>query len=1706
MRLIERLFDFWRVLRGIVHVRRAALRTLFEPLESRVLLSSAPTLDFTVADIAAQIDVLPVWAGEYPAGEAPLLIPQGAALPLSSLPALSSRPAATAKLYLDFDGDTVSNWAYDSKTGQAFHPNTIPAYDVDGNPSTFSDAERGNIQSIWARVSEFYSPFDVDVTTVDPAGVAGVHEFKIDLGGTGTWLTNTAGPAGGVALIGAFDNSSEDVGFVFTSLSPSALHYIAVSTAHEAGHGFGLVHQRQQASGQPVTEYYSGDSSRAPIMGNASNNNTARALWWLTQKTSPQFSPDVVQNELAILSSTTPTPNAWNWTTNNGFGYRADDHGNTAASADAMTATLHGAAVSASGVIEQAGDVDYFSFTTTPGIVRFQVSPAALDGMLDAKLELRDAAGALLASADTATPGETINYTIANASSYRVDVASHGSYGDIGQYTLTGQLPDRFENNDTRATAADLGVAPGIHIADADIDTPGDEDWYSFTVLRPGQGDLDVKLTSTSLSSLTLLVTDASGQAIGTATNSISLKKVSLAGLAAGTYHVRVAGGVSGATTSYVLAIDPAATNPTRVIYLNDASTTGDVYSSAAGDDANDGLTPQTPKRTLQSVLATYTLGAHDLVLLDAGSYAGGAVVGAGDQGAAYAGAPAESKITTDFGADGIELDDADGNLFHGLSFTSAGGVSIDIHGSAGGESTENTIQQSQFLGLGATAIRIDGGDGDVIQGNFIRGAGNLGLDLVNGQTVAILGNKFGGLSTSIRGEGAAGSPYALDIEGNSFTGDGATGITLVGDMGGSLVRMNTFTGYIDTAIDLGASPRVAVEGNTIYGSPTGIRAGDASDTILGNTISGNGVGIAGVATIGGPAGDPTDANDVYGNTIGIDAGAGAVVQSNRIYANTTGLRLLDAGAVSVVGNAIHDNGTGIHASSGDPATATVVGDPDTAALLGNDIYDNSTAGIDASGNVSVVGNRVHTRVSSQAVGISVADGASASHNEVFGNTDGIHADGASIVGNRVFHNSGAGIVAFGNSSVTGNQVYSNAVGIRGQSDAHAALFTGTVGNNLVYANAQTGLLFAGAQGARAVNNTVYQSVGDALRVGANAGVGSSAVFVENNILWVDAGHDIFVEPGSQAGFASDYNLFRLTPGPDAQLASWGGLLLAGLSQWRTTAGMDTHGQAHNPAVPNPDGGDADFVDIDGADNVLGYQASGDGIDGGPDDNFYLNRFSPAIDAADPAAAPLLDKEGRPRALDPSSVNPAGPADVGAYEFAGRKSDDAAPHVLGPPTVERVGSIVRMHVAFSEAVNPIDVHAFANYRLIFAGADGLVGGAHAADDVAYAPTAIAYDAAAHVASLDFNQGLPLGAYELSVSGMTSVHDLSGNKLDGNGDGQGGDDFTFDLALAPPRVTKVLVKGSGWSSGFLGFLAAQGLGDSDGYVIPVGSGAQLAPLPWTNLNQITLRFSGAVAVQSSDLVLRGVNTPAYSVVGFATGTGPNGSFEATWTLSAPITVDKLLLSLSDNVADAGGNKLDGEWTNPASLVAPPASSSAFPSGDGLPGGAFTFRINVAPGDANQNGGVNVQDAVLVRNKQGTSVAAPGSFTIFDDVNGNGGVNVQDVVLTRNLQGKALPAGEPALPAAAMGLRAAGAVAVLAPSGPPKSSQLIGPVAGDAHEASAADGWITARWRLVSMEAGRGTEDGQAWLDLLAQRRRAGKAAPVRVAVELTAVRH
>lgn len=113
-----------------------------------------------------------------------------------------------------------------------------------------------------------------------------------------------------------------------------------------------------------------------------------------------------------------------------------DIRDNTSAAASLLFA---GTAVSGSGIVEKTINKDMFSFTTNGGNIALKadVVPGA---SLDLKLELRDSAGNLVTSADTSALGETIS-AILSVGKYYLAVPSHGAYGDVGQYKITGTVP-----------------------------------------------------------------------------------------------------------------------------------------------------------------------------------------------------------------------------------------------------------------------------------------------------------------------------------------------------------------------------------------------------------------------------------------------------------------------------------------------------------------------------------------------------------------------------------------------------------------------------------------------------------------------------------------------------------------------------------------------------------------------------------------------------------------------------------------------------------------------------------------------------------------------------------------------------------------------------------------------------------------------------------------------------------------------------------------------------------------------------------------------------------------------------------------------------------------------------------------------------------------------------------------------------------------
>ncbi len=118
------------------------------------------------------IDPVPAWGDVHdsplpaddndPADDGMIALAHGGVHAANGIPLLHSLPDAPAKVFLDFDGNFEPRWGGNLNV-------VTPAYDIDGDLTSFNSEEQQRIIEAWARVAEDYAPFNVDVTTEDPS-------------------------------------------------------------------------------------------------------------------------------------------------------------------------------------------------------------------------------------------------------------------------------------------------------------------------------------------------------------------------------------------------------------------------------------------------------------------------------------------------------------------------------------------------------------------------------------------------------------------------------------------------------------------------------------------------------------------------------------------------------------------------------------------------------------------------------------------------------------------------------------------------------------------------------------------------------------------------------------------------------------------------------------------------------------------------------------------------------------------------------------------------------------------------------------------------------------------------------------------------------------------------------------------------------------------------------------------------------------------------------------------------------------------------------------------------------------------------------------------------------------------------------------------------------------------------------------------------
>jgi chitodextrinase len=419
---------------------------------------------------------------------------------------LHSRPGAPNKVFIDFDGHVITATAWGAGSFTA-----VP-FDLDGNNATFNDTERERIVDIWHRVAEDLTPFNIDVTTEEPASFdryTGRILVTRDIDANGVNMPSKG--AGGVAYVGVFGASNYHSYYspalvYYNNLGGGVETYVAEASAHEFGHNLGLSHDGTTTG----TTYYAGHGSGlvswAPIMGNSYYNN-------VTQWSKGGYpNANQTQDDVAIIQSV--------------LGLSPDAQGNTVSSSAALVVDANGSVVSSNpeldphnvltqnkGAINSASDVDVFTFSAGAGALSLTVRPAwdafyrdttRRGANLDIKVELRNAAGSLVTSDDPSGDTAAAVSVTVSAGSYHLLISGQGvgltstgytDYASVGQYFINGSMavgtgdhippnPDPMNWSSQPAAISSSAIAMTASIATDESSTVQ----YNFQCLAGGAG------------------------------------------------------------------------------------------------------------------------------------------------------------------------------------------------------------------------------------------------------------------------------------------------------------------------------------------------------------------------------------------------------------------------------------------------------------------------------------------------------------------------------------------------------------------------------------------------------------------------------------------------------------------------------------------------------------------------------------------------------------------------------------------------------------------------------------------------------------------------------------------------------------------------------------------------------------------------------------------------------------------------------------------------------------------------------------------------------------------------------------------------------------------------------------------------------------------------------------------------------------------
>jgi len=208
--------------------------------------------------------------------------------------------------------------------------------------------------------------------------------------------------------------------------------------------------------------------------------------------------------------------------------------------------------------IHASGNDDYYQFTA--GAAGPLIASLAFSHALgDVDMQLLDSGGAVLSTSNSTTDAETISSSVVAGQTYYLRV--YGFAGAINpRYNMTingpDLPPDRFEANDTFATARNLGAAGDRSFPDLNIHAANNDDYYRLTTT--GNGDLTVTLNFThAFGDVDMQLLDSAGAVLATSASLGNSETVTRTGVAAGqVYHVRVYGFSGMTNPDYDMTVD----------------------------------------------------------------------------------------------------------------------------------------------------------------------------------------------------------------------------------------------------------------------------------------------------------------------------------------------------------------------------------------------------------------------------------------------------------------------------------------------------------------------------------------------------------------------------------------------------------------------------------------------------------------------------------------------------------------------------------------------------------------------------------------------------------------------------------------------------------------------------------------------------------------------------------------------------------------------------------------------------------------------------------------------------------------------------------------------------------------------------------------------------------------------------------------------